>query len=182
MRAESAVVRDDAHRADQPVGRHRLGDQRVAHRQVGGADQARQRRDDEHVDAAAARRQRRAPSASRRARRSRRASRTARCDGRGGRPPCRAPARAMCRDTARPNRVSSNTEPVSTRMYQPRMRFSISMPQEVSRSAGYWKRKLRTWNGASIAKEETGGMLLREGLCELWLLTPYGVERTMQST
>jgi hypothetical protein len=36
-----------------------------------------------------------------------------------------------------PNRVSSNTDPVSTRTYQPRIRFSISVPQEVSRSAGY---------------------------------------------
>ena len=47
------------------------------------------------------------------------------------------------------NTVSRRTEPVATRMYQPRMRFSISVPQEVSRSAGYWKRKLRTWNGAN---------------------------------
>jgi hypothetical protein len=36
-----------------------------------------------------------------------------------------------------PNSVSSNTEPVSARMYQPRIRFSISLPHEVSRSAGY---------------------------------------------
>ena len=36
-----------------------------------------------------------------------------------------------------PNRVSSRTEPVSVRMYQPRIRVSISVPQEVSRSAGY---------------------------------------------
>src|SRR3954447_19320117 len=51
-----------------------------------------------------------------------------------------------CKD---PNRVSSRTEPVATNTYQPRIRFSISVPQEVSRSAGYWNRKLRTWNGAS---------------------------------
>src|SRR4051812_13839641 len=36
-------------------------------------------------------------------------------------------------------------------MYQPSTRFSISMPHEVARSAGNCKRKLRTWNGASIA-------------------------------
>src|ERR1043166_29528 len=52
------------------------------------------------------------------------------------------------------NSVRANTEPVSTRMYQPSTRFSISMPQEVKRSAGHWKRKLRTRNGASIAEEE----------------------------
>jgi hypothetical protein len=28
------------------------------------------------------------------------------------------------------------------------------MPQEVKRSAGHWKRKLRTRNGASITEEE----------------------------
>src|SRR5579884_228935 len=43
-------------------------------------------------------------------------------------------------------------------MYQPSTRFSISMPQEVARSAGNWKRKLRTRNGASIAVEESGGI------------------------
>src|SRR5271166_700722 len=48
-----------------------------------------------------------------------------------------------------PNRVSSSTEPVSARMYQPRISVSISLPQEVSRSAGYWNRKLRMRNGAS---------------------------------
>src|ERR1041385_9541776 len=52
------------------------------------------------------------------------------------------------------NSVRANTEPVSTRMYQTSTRFSISMPQEVKRSAGHWKRKLRTRNGASIADEE----------------------------
>src|SRR5207237_7081021 len=52
------------------------------------------------------------------------------------------------------NSVSANTEPVSTRVYQPSTRFSISMPHEVKRSAGHWKRKLRTRNGASIAEEE----------------------------
>jgi hypothetical protein len=51
------------------------------------------------------------------------------------------------------NSVSANTEPVSTRMYQPRTKFSISVPQEVERSAGNWNRKLRTRNGASIAEQ-----------------------------
>ena len=48
-----------------------------------------------------------------------------------------------------PNSVSSSTEPVSTRMYQPRISSSISIAQDVSRSAGHWKRKLRTSNGIS---------------------------------
>jgi hypothetical protein len=34
-------------------------------------------------------------------------------------------------------------------MYQPRMSISISAAQEVARSDGHWKRKLRTRNGAS---------------------------------
>ena len=38
------------------------------------------------------------------------------------------------------NTVSSNTEPVSTSTYQPRISVSISNAQEVSRSAGHWKR------------------------------------------
>ena len=62
-----------------------------------------------------------------------------------------------------PNRVSSSTEPVSTRMYQPRISVSISLPQEVSRSAGYWKRKLRTRNGAS--SEDRAIALTAEGWC-----------------
>src|SRR5437868_2264935 len=65
------------------------------------------------------------------------------------------------------NRVSASTEPVSTRMYQPSTKFSISMPQEVSRSAGNWKRKLRTWNGASITEEERRFMRSLEGRAEV---------------
>ena len=36
--------------------------------------------------------------------------------------------------------VSSNTEPVSTMMYQPSTSVSTSNAQEVSRSDGHWKR------------------------------------------
>ena len=38
------------------------------------------------------------------------------------------------------NKVSSNTERVSTSMYQPRISVSISNAHDVSRSAGHWKR------------------------------------------
>ena len=38
------------------------------------------------------------------------------------------------------NTVKSSTDPVSTRMYQPRISISISNAHEVSRSAGHWKR------------------------------------------
>ena len=38
----------DAHRADQPFGRHRLGDQRAAHADIGGSDEARKSRNDQH--------------------------------------------------------------------------------------------------------------------------------------
>src|SRR5580698_3295140 len=57
-----------------------------------------------------------------------------------------------------PYTVSSSTDPVAVRMYQPRIRFSISKPHEVSRSAGNWNRKLRTPNGA-----RTSDRLLRPG-------------------
>src|SRR5579883_776238 len=78
-----------------------------------------------------------------------------------GRCPMRSPAMPnigaarvpkYCSDA---NRVRSRTEPVSVRMYQPRIRFSISEPQDVSRSAGYWKRKLRIWNGANSDERST---------------------------
>src|SRR3546814_17893670 len=44
-----------------------------------------------------------------------------------------------------------NTDRVSTSTYQPRIRVSISKAHDVARSAGHWKRKLRTRNGASVA-------------------------------
>src|SRR5690349_17616064 len=50
-----------------------------------------------------------------------------------------------------PNSTSCSTEPVVESTYQPRISASISNAQEVARSAGHWKRKLRTANGASIA-------------------------------
>src|SRR5688500_7246710 len=48
--------------------------------------------------------------------------------------------------------VSISTDPVSTRMYQPRISDSISMAHDVARSAGHWKRKERTRKGASVAE------------------------------
>ena len=44
--------------------------------------------------------------------------------------------------------MSQMTDWVSTRMYQPRIRVSISKAQEVSRSAGHMMRKERTAKGA----------------------------------
>src|SRR6478736_10475183 len=48
-----------------------------------------------------------------------------------------------------PKATRYSTEPVAVRMYQPRISASISKPIEVARSAGHWKRKLRTAKGAS---------------------------------
>ena len=48
-----------------------------------------------------------------------------------------------------PNSVSSSTDPVSVSTYQPRISVSISKAQEVSRSAGHWRRKLRFRKSAS---------------------------------
>ena len=53
----------------------------------------------------------------------------------------------MCCSDA--NTVSMNTDWVSTSTYQPRISVSISNAHDVARSAGHWKRKLRTRNGAS---------------------------------
>ncbi len=44
------------------------------------------------------------------------------------------------------------TEPVVARMYQPRISASISKAHEVARSAGHWKRKLRTAKGDAICE------------------------------
>jgi hypothetical protein len=46
--------------------------------------------------------------------------------------------------------TSCCTEPVAASTYQPRISASISNAQEVARSAGHWKRKLRTENGEAI--------------------------------
>ena len=50
--------------------------------------------------------------------------------------------------------VSMMTLSVAVRMYQPRMSVSISCAQEVSKSAGHWKRKLRTLKGARNERRE----------------------------
>src|SRR5262245_12714248 len=47
-----------------------------------------------------------------------------------------------------PEARSHSTEPVAVRIYQPRISASISKPIDVARSAGHWKRKLRTAKGA----------------------------------
>src|SRR5688500_1711259 len=57
-------------------------------------------------------------------------------------------AASVPRNCSEPKRVSISTEPVLTRTYQARIRFSISTAHEVRRSAGNWKRKLRTRNAA----------------------------------
>ena len=56
--------------------------------------------------------------------------------------------------------VSASTELVSTRMYQPRIRISISKAHETSRSAGHWNLKLLTRKGASAPDLEDGGTVL----------------------
>jgi hypothetical protein len=47
-----------------------------------------------------------------------------------------------------PKATRYSTEPVAVRMYQPRISVSVSKPTDAARSAGHWKRKLRTWKGA----------------------------------
>src|SRR5688572_17051475 len=49
------------------------------------------------------------------------------------------------------------TEPVVDSTYQPRISASISKAHDVARSAGHWKRKLRTANGARAAARPAGG-------------------------
>jgi len=70
------------------------------------------------------------------------------------RPPSASPstpnmgAASVPRNCSDPNAVSSSTEPVLTITYQPRISVSISNAHCVRRSAGHWKRKLRTRNAA----------------------------------
>ena len=65
---------------------------------------------------------------------------------------------------ARPERRRSRAaapSPVVLRMYQPRISASISNAHDVARSAGHWKRKLRTEKGepsARIAGDERRGV------------------------
>ena len=59
------------------------------------------------------------------------------------------------RRRARPARrtaTSCCTEPVVVSTYQPRISASISKPIDVARSAGHWKRKLRTAKGDAICE------------------------------
>src|SRR5215472_2913519 len=84
------------------------------------------------------------------------AHRTKRCPSRSPAMP-NSGAASVPKYCSEPNRVSSSTEPVSARMYQPRISVSISLPQEVSRSAGYWNRKLRMRNGASSEDDIIAG-------------------------
>src|SRR5215475_10436102 len=59
-------------------------------------------------------------------------------------------AASVPRNCSEPKMVSSNTEPVLTITYQPRMTVSISNAHDVRRSAGHWKRKLRTRKEAKV--------------------------------
>src|ERR1041384_7013620 len=52
--------------------------------------------------------------------------------------------------------TSHPPEPVAVRMYQPRISASISKPIDVARSAGHWKRKLRTAKGARAGLKAFG--------------------------
>src|SRR5215471_8738485 len=75
--------------------------------------------------------------------------------------PMRSPAKPkngeikVPRNCSEPNSASASTEPVATSTNQPRITPSISKAQEASRSAGHWKRKLRTSNGASTETRAT---------------------------
>jgi hypothetical protein len=59
-------------------------------------------------------------------------------------------AASVPRNCSEPNAVSQSTEPVWTSTYQPRTIVSISKAHEVRRSAGHWKRKLRTRKAAMV--------------------------------
>src|SRR5205809_3597104 len=58
-----------------------------------------------------------------------------------------------------PNAVSHRTEPVLTITYRLRISVSISNAHDVRRSAGHWKRKLRTRKAASIIGRGPGSSL-----------------------
>src|SRR5687767_7639118 len=69
--------------------------------------------------------------------------------------PMRSPATPKNGEKSAPSQASAakttscSTDPVVVRTYQPRISASISNAHDVQRSAGHWKRKLRTPNGAS---------------------------------
>src|SRR3954468_8500093 len=76
------------------------------------------------------------------------AQRTLRCPRRSPITP-NIGARSVPMNVSEAKIVSIATDCDSTSTYHPRIRFSISNANEVERSAGHWKRKLRTWKGAS---------------------------------
>jgi len=51
--------------------------------------------------------------------------------------------------------TSCCTEPVAESTYQPRISASISNAHDVARSAGHWKRKLRTSKGDAICENHS---------------------------
>src|SRR3990172_7371769 len=70
------------------------------------------------------------------------------------------------------NTVNSSTDLLSTSTYQPRISVSISKAHEVARSAGHWKRKLRSRNGASAEMRELALKTRSDALfapCFKWL-------------
>src|SRR6185503_8422110 len=75
--------------------------------------------------------------------------------------PMRSPARPKNGENSEPSQASAATvascctEPVVTSTYQPRISASISNAHEVSRSAGHWKRKLRTEKGDAICENHS---------------------------
>ena len=77
------------------------------------------------------------------------------------RPPTLSPstpnigAASVPRNIREPKAVSRSTEPVWTSTYQARMTVSISNARDVRRSAGHWKRKLRTRKAARISGKAT---------------------------
>ncbi len=52
------------------------------------------------------------------------------------------------------------TEPVAESTYQPRISASISNEIDAARSAGHWKRKLRTRKGARAGLNEFGARVV----------------------
>src|SRR5215470_579993 len=76
--------------------------------------------------------------------------------------PIRSPARPKNGENSEPSHASAATvascctEPVAESTYQPRISASISNAHDVSRSAGHWKRKLRTAKGEGICDNRSG--------------------------
>src|SRR5688500_8564037 len=72
--------------------------------------------------------------------------------------PIRSPATPKKGENSDPSHAraatmtSCCTEPVAASTYQPRISASISKAHDVARSAGHWKRKLRTAKGDAIAE------------------------------